>query len=138
MSERDEALRREVQQVAWRWARNQSAADTRMDASSPYEVGLSRDQRRKAWLATLAGLAAVQSESTRLAEEAAAQAVDHGADYPDLGRAAGLTRQGARRRWPDLPVIRSLSRRRRRSITDDLLAPETIHDPLAFPDVWRQ
>ncbi|MEV8505232.1 hypothetical protein AB0368_10445 [Actinoplanes sp. NPDC051475] len=132
MTEHDEALREAVQQVAWTWAR----AGSSTDADSPHDVGLSGDQRREAWLAVLAGLTAVQREAAHLAEVAATRAVEYGADYPALGRAAGVTRQGARRRWPQLPVSRSLSRRRSRSMTDDMLTEKPIKDPLSVPNLW--
>ncbi|MFJ9523403.1 hypothetical protein ACIRPK_34825 [Kitasatospora sp. NPDC101801] len=38
------------------------------------------------------------------AAEAAAEAVERGAGYPELGRACDITRQGARRRWPGIVV----------------------------------
>ena len=38
----------------------------------------------------------------RLADTAAQDAASKGAGYPDLGRASGMTRQGARRRWPGI------------------------------------
>ncbi|MER7805348.1 hypothetical protein ABTX71_34135 [Streptomyces parvulus] len=38
----------------------------------------------------------------RLKGQAAHQAADAGAGYPQIGRASNMTRQGARRRWPGL------------------------------------
>lgn len=38
----------------------------------------------------------------RLEENAAHEAADAGAGYPQIGRASNMTRQGARRRWPGL------------------------------------
>ncbi|GAA3020109.1 hypothetical protein GCM10020229_34120 [Kitasatospora albolonga] len=44
----------------------------------------------------------VQRAAERLQGGAAATAVRAGAGYPQLGSACGLTRQGARRRWPGI------------------------------------
>ena len=100
-------MREELQALVWAWAHRQG----RMDAETPYDVGLTHDQRRQAWLATLAGLSAVQVEIAELSRTAAARAVDYGADYPDLGDATGMTRQGARRRWPGLSGLSRTGRR---------------------------
>jgi len=123
----DEQLREELEAVVWSWARRQG----RMDAQSPYDVGLSLEQRRQAWLATLAGLAAVQQSAAELSRTAAARAVEHGADYPDLGTATGMTRQGARRRWPGL----SGPRRPARSVPPK--EQFAVTDPLSA-DGWKQ
>lgn len=51
-------------------------------------------------LAMLRALRQVKIEAERLADDFAADAGKHGANYPDLGAAWGMTRQGARKRWP--------------------------------------
>jgi hypothetical protein len=58
--------------------------------------------QREHWLAVLTTLLAVRDSAERLAATAARRAAEHGADYPDIGAAAGMTRQGARRKWPGL------------------------------------
>jgi len=88
----------ELQHLAWQQARR---ADPDLP-ESPWTEGLSADARRRAWLAMLAALTAAEREITTLTAHAAQRAAEHGADYPALGAAAGLTRQGARRRWPGL------------------------------------
>lgn len=50
-------------------------------------------------LATLRALRQIRDETERLADAAAGQAGMYGANYPDLGAAWGITRQGARKRW---------------------------------------
>ncbi|MGW5526718.1 response regulator [Streptomyces xanthochromogenes] len=47
-------------------------------------------------------LVQVQRSAERLQRSAAEQAAQAGAGYPQIGEACGLTRQGARRRWPEL------------------------------------
>jgi hypothetical protein len=66
------------------------------------------------WLARLAALEAIRMAADRLAAEAAARAVSHGARYPALGKAAGTSRQNARVRWPGLAPVR---RRRTSGVT---------------------
>ncbi|MGW6605167.1 hypothetical protein [Streptomyces sp. NPDC055036] len=51
-------------------------------------------------LAVLRALRQIKTETGRLADDFAADAGMHGANFPDLGAAWGITRQGARKRWP--------------------------------------
>ncbi|MEW2389972.1 response regulator [Streptomyces venezuelae] len=44
----------------------------------------------------------LQQATERLQREAAGAAAEAGAGYPQIGAACGMTRQGARRRWPGL------------------------------------
>lgn len=111
------------------WARARRRGH--MDAETPCDVGLTHEQRRQAWLATLAGLSAVQDEVVALSRTAATRAVEYGADYPDLGDATGMTRQGARRRWPGLPGLR------RRGLTAPVKDAFAVKDPLSA-DGWKQ
>ncbi|MFD6419344.1 hypothetical protein [Streptomyces sp. NPDC060194] len=53
-------------------------------------------------LAHLHLLTFLQEAVDRLKGEAAHQAAEAGAGYPQIGRASNMTRQGARRRWPGL------------------------------------
>ncbi|MDI6105692.1 hypothetical protein QLQ12_44640 [Actinoplanes sp. NEAU-A12] len=76
-----------------------------MDVASPWEPGLTHEQRRKAWLATLSALNSLQAEIAQLTETAASRAVEYGAEYPDIARATGMTPRGARRRWPRLSAL---------------------------------
>lgn len=62
--------------------------------------------QREHWLAVLTALLAVRDSAEQLAAAAARSAAEHGADYPDIGAAAGMTRQGARRKWPGLADAR--------------------------------
>jgi len=126
-------MREDLEALVWAWARRQG----HMDAETPYEVGLTTDQRREAWLATLAGLKAVQDAAAELSRMAATRAVEYGADYPDLGKAAGMTRQGARRRWPRLPGLNRVPGRRRTPMKDDAWAEFVVKDPLSA-DIWKQ
>ncbi|CAM5412262.1 MULTISPECIES: response regulator [Streptomyces] len=53
-------------------------------------------------LALLHVLDHLKQATERLQQEAAAAAARAGAGYPQIGAACGMTRQGARRRWPGL------------------------------------
>ena len=57
---------------------------------------------REVWLAALTSLLAIRDSAEQLAASAALSAAQRGADYPAIGEAAGMTRQGARRKWPGL------------------------------------
>ncbi len=57
---------------------------------------------RQMWLAALTALLAIRDIAEQLAASAALSAAQCGADYPAIGEAAGMTRQGARRKWPGL------------------------------------
>jgi hypothetical protein len=66
------------------------------------------------WLAALNSLLAIRDSAEQLAASAALSAAQRGADYPAIGEAAGMTRQGARRKWPGLA---GLSDERQRKLT---------------------
>ncbi|MFJ4466703.1 hypothetical protein ACIP2X_04195 [Streptomyces sp. NPDC089424] len=53
-------------------------------------------------LAQLHVLVQVERIAQQLADQAARAAAAAGAGYPEIGRASGMSRQGARRRWPGL------------------------------------
>ncbi len=57
-------------------------------------------------LARLRVLTYLQLAVAQQCDQTAARAASSGAGYPQLGQAAGLTRQGARRRWPGLVTVR--------------------------------
>jgi hypothetical protein len=57
---------------------------------------------REVRLAMLAAARLLQAELGEQLDEAARTAAAAGADYGQIGRAAGMTRQGARTRWPGL------------------------------------
>jgi hypothetical protein len=87
-----------VEQLAWTAVREtlQLGPDARPGPELP-DADL-----REMWLAALTSLLAIQDSAEQLAASAALSAAQHGADYPAIGKAAGMTRQGARRKWPGL------------------------------------
>ncbi|MFB7106478.1 hypothetical protein [Streptomyces hydrogenans] len=72
-------------------SRETGAPANRMWDASPVEVALS----------VLAAWKVVDGEVKRLTERAAATAGSYGASYEQLGTVWGITRQGARKKWPD-------------------------------------
>jgi CheY-like chemotaxis protein len=80
----------------------------------------------------------LRAVDSRAAQEASA-AARQGATYPDLGRAWGITRQGARRRWPGLvftarPSSRPVPARTRRSVSVNALLPDRAYSVLLVED----
>ncbi|MFD7732277.1 hypothetical protein ACFV6F_18045 [Kitasatospora phosalacinea] len=67
---------------------------------------LTGDDPQTEQLARLRVLAHLQFAVAQQSDQAAVDAVRSGAGYPQLGQAVGLTRQGARRRWPGLVTVR--------------------------------
>lgn len=76
-----------VERLAWTTARETLGSET---------------DERQLWLTALTSLLAIRDSAEQLAGSAALSAAQHGADYPAIGDAAGMTRQGARRKWPGL------------------------------------
>ncbi|MCX4776073.1 response regulator [Streptomyces sp. NBC_01264] len=101
------------------------------DLARRLALGLQKDlsdpaaDARSQALARLHVLDHLQQAVERLQREAATDAVRAGAGYPQIGRACGMTRQGARRRWPGLF-----------NHTDDALTEQmTMNDPARPFDV---
>jgi hypothetical protein len=97
-----------------------------MDVASPWEPGLGQEQRRRAWLATLAALEVIQAEAGRLAESAAAKAVAYGADQAEIAEVAGAGRRGVRKRWPRLFGSRSGAGDQRGTTGESGVRPGTL------------
>jgi len=92
------ALTTAVEQLAWTAARE--ALELEPDAGPRSD--LPDADLRQLWLAALTSLLAIRDSAEQLAASAALSAAQRGADYPAIGDAAGMTRQGARRKWPGL------------------------------------
>lgn len=87
-----------VEQLAWTVARELLELEPDVGPRSD----LPDADLRQMWLAALRSLLAIRDSAEQLAASAALSAAQHGADYPAIGDAAGMTRQGARRKWPGL------------------------------------
>lgn len=90
-------------------------------------------------LARLQALSYILHAAENRAAEAASAAALGGAGYPDLGRAWGITRQGARRRWPGLvftarPPSRPIPDQNTRSTAVNALAPRRAYHVLLVED----
>jgi hypothetical protein len=103
-------LSEDLHRVISTWARQ--AADL-APTQPPLPAGDPDETRKRSHLAMIA----VSEQVRRLAEDIAAasaeEAARFGAGYPELGEAAGISRQAARKRWPD---IATTGRRRRRAV----------------------
>jgi hypothetical protein len=87
-----------VEQLAWTVVREM--LELKRDAGPRSD--LPDADLRQMWLAALTSLLAIRDSAEQLAGSAALSAAQRGADYPAIGDAAGMTRQGARRKWPGL------------------------------------
>lgn len=97
-----------VEQLAWRAVREM------LDLDGEGEPGaeLPDADLRQIWLAALTSLLAIRDSAEQLAASAALSAAQRGADYPAIGDAAGMTRQGARRKWPGLAGLSDARQRK--------------------------
>lgn len=92
-----------VEDAALELVRGISAREAHLRDLSPEiaeTLSLSNSETADWNLAMLRALRQIKTEAERLADDFAADAGMHGANYPDLGAAWGMTRQGARKRWP--------------------------------------
>ena len=103
-----------VDQLAWTTARDLLELEADAGPETAPRPDLPDADRRQLWLAALNSLLAIRDSAEQLAASAALSAAQHGADYPAIGDAAGMTRQGARRKWPGLA---GLSDERQRKLT---------------------
>jgi hypothetical protein len=87
-----------VEQLAWTVVREMLG----LEPDAGPRPDLPDADLRQMWLAALASLLAIRDSAEQLAASAALSAAQRGADYPAIGDAAGMTRQGARRKWPGL------------------------------------
>ena len=87
-----------IEQLAWTVAReNLELEPDAGPRADPPDAELPQP-----WLAALTALLAIRDSAEQLAASVALSAAQRGADYPAIGDAAGMTRQGARRKWPGL------------------------------------
>ncbi|MEU4034974.1 hypothetical protein [Streptomyces collinus] len=75
------------------------APETPRPSAEP--AGTTPESRGSALL-RLRVLTDVKRAVRHLEEQAARSAAESGAGYPEIGQAVGMSRQGARRRWPGL------------------------------------
>ncbi|MFE3547990.1 response regulator [Streptomyces kronopolitis] len=90
-------------------------------------------------LARLHALACLDRAVGRCARQLAEEAAENGANYPQLGQAWGISRQGARRRWPGLvftsrPASRPLPTPDHGSSTMNALTSERPYSVLLVED----
>ncbi len=109
-AEERNGLTDDLHRVIWTWTRRVLDLEP---TQPPLLPGDGPDGTRlKSHLAMIALSEQVRRVAERIAASSAEEAVRLGAGYPDLGEAAGISRQAARKRWPGLEP----TGRRRRSI----------------------
>jgi hypothetical protein len=106
-----EFLRTHVADLAWEWARRGLGIGPDDPPVSEFDTDVPVELQRAVRLKLLAVLEQIRVTAETQARDTARLAAQAGADYSDLGEACGLTRQGARRRWPDLAEVTKAARR---------------------------
>jgi hypothetical protein len=104
-----EQLDHDVTDLAWTWARRILELGGDEPPFSEYE-SMRPEREREVRLAQLAAYELLRTELDSRARDIARLAAAAGADYGDLGDAVGMTRQGARRRWPGLADLTKAAR----------------------------
>jgi hypothetical protein len=102
------ALTTAVEQLAWTVVREM----LELEPGAGPRSGMPDADLRQMWLAALSALLAIRESAEQLAASAALSAAQRGADYPAIGDAAGMSRQGARRKWPGLAGLADERRRK--------------------------
>ncbi|MEV0903175.1 hypothetical protein [Actinoplanes sp. NPDC049802] len=69
------------------------------------EAALDQPTDREVRLAVVTAARLIQAEVGAQLDEAVAGAARTGAGYAEIGAAVGMTRQGARRRWPEIAAV---------------------------------
>ncbi len=127
-----EQLAADVDALAWTWARRALDPDAPPAAGPP---DLAPARTRQVQLALLAVLEDLRTAVDDRARQAARTAAAAGADYADLGAAAAITRQGARKRWPGLAELTRAGRARgRETAATDTSGPPPFEAEIYVPD----
>ncbi|MFD3524840.1 response regulator [Streptomyces sp. NPDC058653] len=113
------------------------SAEGRQSTARPEQAG--SEPAAGAPLDHLRALAHLSRAVTRCAQQEAAAAARAGANYPRLGAAWGISRQGARQRWPGLvftarPVSRPLPNTEPRSHTVNAFTTDRPYNVLLVED----
>jgi hypothetical protein len=88
----------------WELTWKLSDRDRQARPPGPGDASLTLEERRDAHLALLNSIGVTYALLDFYEKESAARAGRLGAGYPDLAEAWRITRQGARRRWPEAAV----------------------------------
>lgn len=105
-----EFLRTHVADLAWEWARRGLGIGPDDPPVSEFDTDVPVELQRVVRLKLLAVLEQIRVTAETQARDTARLAARAGADYGDLGDAVGMTRQGARRRWPGLAEVTKAAR----------------------------
>ncbi|MEU4366558.1 hypothetical protein [Micromonospora chersina] len=97
-------LRRQLAAIAMDWAQRLAGSD--VDARGRADHEPSYEEKMRAHLACMRAGEQMRHLLADVVSAGAEEAVQHGAGYPELGAAIGASRQAARKRWPDLPILK--------------------------------
>ena len=100
-----------VESLVWQVARQILGLGPDDSPFSMHEDLADSKRNREVRLAVLTAAELLRGELDTEIARAARYAAMTGADYGDLGAAVGITRQGARRRWPELAEVTKAARR---------------------------
>ncbi len=100
----------DVGDLAWAWARRELGLGPGDPPLTEFSNDVPVERQREVRLKLLAVLEQIRTALDGKARHVALAAAKAGADYSDLGEAVGMTRQGARRRWPDLAEVTRAAR----------------------------
>jgi hypothetical protein len=103
-----------VESLVWQVARQLLGLGPADGPFSMHEDLADPDRNREVRLAALTAAELLRGELDTKIAQVARYAAMAGADYSDLGAAVGITRQGARRRWPDLAEVTKAARHSRK------------------------
>jgi hypothetical protein len=99
-----------AQSLVWQVARQLLGLGPNEGPFSMYEDLADPERNREVRLAVLTAAELLRGELDAEITQVARYAAMAGADYSDLGAAIGITRQGARRRWPELVEVTKAAR----------------------------
>jgi hypothetical protein len=124
----------DVGDLAWAWARRELGLGLGDPPLTEFSNDVPVERQREVRLKLLAVLEQIRTALDGKARHVAAAAAKAGADYSDLGEAVGMTRQGARRRWPDLAEVTRAAREQQNATGRAEAGPPPFQFDLL---VWR-
>jgi hypothetical protein len=124
----------DVGDLAWAWARRELGLGPGDPPLTEFSTDVPVERQREVRLKLLAVLEQIRTALDGKARHVAAAAATAGADYSDLGEAVGMTRQGARRRWPDLAELTRAAREQQSTAGKTEAGPPPFRFDLYVPN----
>jgi hypothetical protein len=124
----------DVGDLAWAWVRRELGLGPGDPPLSVFSNDVPVERQREVRLKMLAVLEQISTALDGQARHVASAAAKAGADYSDLGDAVGMTRQGARRRWPALAEVTRAAREQQSALGRAEAGPPSFRFDLYVPD----